>query len=318
MSERVLLREGDRGAAVRDLRSRLVGAGVGCPPGDTYDADTIAAVRRFQEQRGLRIDGICGPETWGALIESGYRLGDRLLYVARPMQRGDDVGELQRRLNALGFDAGREDGIFGPGSERALRSFQRDAGLTVDGMFGPQTRAALDRVDGLAAGSVARVRERDQLARAPRRLDGLRLFLAVDPALGALGKAVARTLFDTGVVIGLDTSGADPSVIAAEANRYKAEAFVALVVGPEPGARCAYFANQQFRSEGGYCLAQRITEAMSGTGSAVEAPQGRTYRLLRETRMAAVVCELAADGSGPDVARALAEGIRRGVEEPVD
>src|SRR5690606_34344697 len=100
------------------------------------DDATVEAVRTFQEQRGLRVDGICGPETWGALIESGFRLGDRLLYLCTPMLRGDDVAELQRRLNALGFDAGREDGILGPDTERAIGAFQRDAGLAIDKVAG--------------------------------------------------------------------------------------------------------------------------------------------------------------------------------------
>src|SRR5205085_7699443 len=99
---------------------------------DEYDASLEAAVRAFQDQRGLRVDGICGPETWGALIESGFELGDRLLYLSGPMLRGDDVEELQRRLNVLGFDAGREDGILGPETETALRQFQRNAGTTSD------------------------------------------------------------------------------------------------------------------------------------------------------------------------------------------
>ena len=49
---------------------------------DVFDETLEHAVREFQEQRGLRVDGICGPETWGALIESGFRLGDRLLYLS--------------------------------------------------------------------------------------------------------------------------------------------------------------------------------------------------------------------------------------------
>ena len=76
-------------------------------------------MRAFQDARGLRVDGICGPQTWAAVVESGWRLGDRLLYRRRPMLRGDDVAELQRRLNGLGFDAGREDGIFGDDTDRA-------------------------------------------------------------------------------------------------------------------------------------------------------------------------------------------------------
>ena len=94
-----------------------------------FGAGTEAAVRAFQEPRGLRVDGICGDETWASLVEAGYRLGDRLLYHRAPMLRGDDVAELQRLLGGLGFDAGRVDGIFGPDTAAALVEFQRNAGL---------------------------------------------------------------------------------------------------------------------------------------------------------------------------------------------
>jgi N-acetylmuramoyl-L-alanine amidase len=328
VNDPVLLREGARGDAVRDLRARLADTGITLARGDVYDDATTAAVRAFQEHRGLRVDGICGPETWGRLIESGFHLGDRLLYLASPMVRGDDVGELQRRLNGLGFDAGRQDAIFGPETEFAVRAFQRNAGLTVDGMCGPATRDALDRVDRLADGSVANVRERDTLRRQPQHLDGLRVFLASDPALATLAKAVARALYATGAIVGLDTSGDDPSTLATEANRFEAAVFVALATGALPGIRCAYFANPTFRSEGGFCLARRLSESLAARFAGVEPPAGRTYRLLRETRMAAVICELApADDARAmaslvaatrETAYAIAEGIQRGVEEPVD
>ena len=96
-------------------------------------------MRVFQEARGLRVDGVCGRDTWSSLVESGFRLGDRMLYLRHPMFRGDDVTELQRRLNALGFDAGREDGILGDDTTAALTEFQRNVGLTVDGVCGPAT-----------------------------------------------------------------------------------------------------------------------------------------------------------------------------------
>ncbi len=83
------------------------------------------------------------------------------------MLRGDDVAELQRRLNALGFDAGREDGILGPETETALREFQRNAGATADGVCGPATLAAIARVSGLAGGlGRERARTRDAAPRA--------------------------------------------------------------------------------------------------------------------------------------------------------
>jgi hypothetical protein len=169
------------------------------------------------------------------------------------------------------------------------------------------------------------VREREEL-RAPRRLDGLRVFLVAEPAMAALAATVSRSLGNLGGIVGLDTSGDDPSVLTAEANRFHAGVFVALTNAGDPGIRCAYFANQTFQSEGGRCLALRLTESLRKVTSDVDEPIGRTYRFLRETRMAAVVCELIGHDDRdaramlttrvPEIARALVEGIRRGVEDP--
>ena len=166
-------------------------------------------------------------ETWGALIESSYALGDRLLYMRAPMLRGDDVSDLQRRLNALGFDSGREDGILGPETETALRRFQRERGLDPDGVCGPATITALVSVGSLAAGSVAAVRERDTLRRHARRLRDRRLFLVVDPGLSALGAATRRRLVDEGATVAIDASGDDHDVLAAQANAFGADVCLA-------------------------------------------------------------------------------------------
>ena len=71
-------------------------------------------MRTFQSARGLRSDGVCDEQTWTALVEASWRLGDRLLFLTSPNLRGDDVAELQSRLGRLGFDCGRVDGILGP------------------------------------------------------------------------------------------------------------------------------------------------------------------------------------------------------------
>jgi hypothetical protein len=83
-----------------------------------------------------------------------------------------------------------------------------------------------------------------------------------------------------------------------------------------------------FRSEAGMYLARGMTQQLRSVLPAVDDPAGRTYRLLRETRMAAVVCELfsrdqaagaaALTARGPELAVALAVGIRRGIEAPID
>jgi N-acetylmuramoyl-L-alanine amidase len=328
LSTPAVLRRGDRGDAVRDLQERLLALGSAVAVDAQFGERTEAAVRAFQESRRLRVDGICGPQTWAALVEAGLHLGDRLLFF-RPqaMLRGDDVGELQRRLNALGFDAGREDAILGPETETAIRQFQRNAGLTADGIFGPETRATLDRLDALAGGSVAAVRERESLRRGPHHLTDRKVYLAVEPGLAALGSAVAKGLHDAGATVVTDTTGENDSVLAAEANRFGADLFLAIRSG-DRDPRCAYFSTTAFRSEGGYRLAEHLDAelrvVLGRSGGAV----GRSYPALRETRMAAVVCEVVPsdDASALQalvtnnhaVAAALVRGIRHGVERPLD
>ena len=324
------LARGDGGEAVRDLQQRIGALGydvTGDEPGRFGDA-TEAAVRAFQQARGLAVDAICGRHTWAALVESGFSLGDRLLYARRPMLRGDDVAELQRRLNKLGFDAGREDGILGDRTIAALTEFQRNVALTADGICGSTTVAALDRVSSMAAGSVASVREREEIRRGPRRLGGRRVYVLAALGFEVLGDAVTRGLLGADADAVLDTSGGDESVAAAAANRFDADLCLALGSGAADECRCCYFASGTFRSEGGYRVATAVQEELLHLLPA-GAACGRSHGLLRETRMAAVVCELVERGDveamrglvarAGDVGRAIVHGVRRGIEEaPTD
>ena len=102
---------------------------------------TKRAVRAFQARRGLVVDGIAGPRTRRAL----GRLG-RPSFGERVMRRGRvgwDVSVLQFLLARRGASPGLVDGHFGPATGRAVRSYQRRAGLAVDGIVGPATRQAL-------------------------------------------------------------------------------------------------------------------------------------------------------------------------------
>jgi N-acetylmuramoyl-L-alanine amidase len=326
------LQTGGHGEAVRDLQQRLVAFGSDVAPDDAglFGLGTEGAVRAFQEARGLRVDGVVGRETWSALVESGLSLGDRLLYVRRPMQRGDDVLDLQGRLNALGFHAGREDGIFGDATRQALAAFQRDAGLAPDGICGSTTVAALRRVGTMAEGSVATVREREALRRAERQLAGRAVYVAAAPGLAVLGEQVTRGLLDAGSRALLDASGADDSLLASGANRFEADLFLGLRLGAAVGGHCAYFASGRFRSEAGYTIAHAIHDELAGQLSRDVTVSGKAYAALRETRMAAVVCEVVPDGDVDAMSRlvanahvialAIVRGIRRAIEErpPVD
>lgn len=95
---------------------------------------TERAVRTFQQSLGLLADGLVGPITWREVVEAAYRSGGRLLYLRHDPSRGADVVELQRMLNDLGFDPGAVNGVFDGRTARAVRDFQKNAGLQVDGV----------------------------------------------------------------------------------------------------------------------------------------------------------------------------------------
>lgn len=67
----------------------------------------------------------------------------RELKYTNPMMRGDDVCEVQEKLNAGGYNCGEVDGVFGKKTDIAVRNFQTDNGLTVDGIVGRNTAIAL-------------------------------------------------------------------------------------------------------------------------------------------------------------------------------
>ncbi len=311
--DRPILRRGASGPAVFALREHLRQLGHKFGSERDFGDRTEAALIDFQTRRRLRADGICGPQTWAALHEAGWALGDRIIALRRPNVRGDDVTSLQHRLSALGFDPGRPDGIFGPKSEGALREFQRNAGIASDGVCGPATITALDRLDALAAGSVAEVREHETLAGLARTALHRRVTLVGTRAEHDLVMAIAERLS----IFGVDVDIIDePGVAAAHANTHDVDLVVAIAE-PESGAEAmlSYFGNEGFRSVGGFTHASRIAEELAGHG--VEATLcARTSALLRETRMAAVAVHLSPGGvPTDDIVAAIAVGIRRGFDE---
>lgn len=318
------LRRGSAGEAVRDVQQRL--GGLGLPIEDVsgeFGPATEAATRAFQQQRGLPADGVCGPVTWNALVESGYRLGDRFLYHRTPMLRGDDVAELQAQLGALGFDAGRVDGIFGPATAGALEEFQRNSGLTPDRICGADSVAALRRVAGRRAGPTPVAQAREVLAQrdAPRQLAERRIVIGDPGSLDALADRVHHLLAEAGAHVTV-LHVADGSAQAREANDLEAELYVGLRLVPDRGSRVSYYATNGFVSVGGRRLAE-LTAHELGT-ILIPPPEvvGMRVPVLRETRMPAVFCEL-----GPaeevvvraaDLAAALAAATTGWIERRLD
>jgi peptidoglycan hydrolase-like protein with peptidoglycan-binding domain len=138
------LREGSRGDAVARLQREL-----GIAADGVFGPATLARVKSFQRGHGLMSDGIVGPATWAALGMGGRANASAGAGAGAHLPAGR-VQELQRLLG-IGVD-----GIWGPQTLHAVRSFQARHGLAVDGVAGPLTFAALER--GSSAGHRAPVR----------------------------------------------------------------------------------------------------------------------------------------------------------------
>lgn len=320
------LSNGDRGEAVRDLQQRLARLGfdaAGSDPG-AFTETTLSAVRAFQDLRGLRGDGVCGAQTWAAVVEAGYRLGDRLLYLREPMLRGDDVAVLQRNLGALGFDAGRVDAIFGPRTKWALDEFQRNAGLTVDGVCGPATLAMFDRLGPGGAGRepVAIVRELELLRCAPRTLFGRRVAVGDTGGLHAAATATAKALTKAGAEV-VVVSHPDQSEQATEANAAQADVYIGLHLDVDAqGCATAHYAGHHYVSPGGRGLALLVQAAIPvALGIPDRGVRGMALPVLKETRMAAVVCELGPPSTvvsrTAELAAGLTEALGQWVSAPI-
>ena len=189
---------GDSGPAVAEIRQKLTALGLLTSPGRDlddprgarFDDDVDRAVRTFQQQRGITIDGIVGPQTYRVLDEARWRLGDRILsYTVSHLLTGDDVAQLQQRLLDMGFDCGRVDGIFGKDTEAALKEFQRNVGLSVDGTCGPATFKALDRLTRTVVGGAPHaLRDEEAIARSGSALSGK--VVVIDPGHGGTDRGV--------------------------------------------------------------------------------------------------------------------------------
>ena len=155
----VLSRVGSRGAEVTRIQQRL--AELGYSPGAAdgiYGNATAEAVRAFQQDNGLAADGVAGPDTLRVLgvvggtggSPGGQAVGGVLSGVYRQGEQGDGVRQIQAVLADLGYYTANIDGVFGAGLARAVRDYQRNKGLSADGVVGAATLRSL----GLAGSSL--------------------------------------------------------------------------------------------------------------------------------------------------------------------
>ena len=198
----ISLQRTDYDQRVVELRTKLLRAGVSVSylaPSEVndptvFDDHVDAAVRAFQQSRGLLVDGVLGPETERSLAEAQFHLGDRPLRFSpgSPAARGDDVADLQRQLSHLGFYYGHIDGELGVRTDLAIKELQGNLGLEATGLCDSTAIVALSRINrSLSASKAFSLRDYERLNQASAALRGRTI--ALDPAIGEHTAIVANT-----------------------------------------------------------------------------------------------------------------------------
>ncbi len=132
-----LIRSGDRGNFVYLLQFILNSFGYNLSVDGIFGSKTLNAVKNFQSQNSLQVDGLVGNNTWKTL----------LLLPPYPLLKNGSVGAyvkfLQQLLESNLYPVGNIDGIFGSRTQTAVENFQKDNNLQVDGIVGNNTWAKL-------------------------------------------------------------------------------------------------------------------------------------------------------------------------------
>lgn len=155
-----LVKQGENDGCVVELQSLLNQHAASLGVDGAFGSTTLSAVRIFQSQAGIAVDGVVGPNTKDALYSASTSLpasinlnSSQCPTLIRQGDSGGCVVEVQSLLNQHGAHLVL-DGSFGPATLAAVTSFQSSAGLTSDGVVGPNTKNALYNGTGTSSGAV--------------------------------------------------------------------------------------------------------------------------------------------------------------------
>ncbi len=164
------MRKNDSGDNVAQLQEALIELGYlsGMADGN-YGTDTADAVKAFQRENGLTVDGTAGVQTQKVLFGGNAKKaaskatatpapkgtatpapGNSTLKVG---SKGSDVKSLQNKLIELGYLSGKADGIYGAQTAAAVRAYQKASKLTVDGIAGKMTLNSLQGASAVKTGT---------------------------------------------------------------------------------------------------------------------------------------------------------------------
>ena len=239
------LRQGDRGVEVQLLQFYLSSISVFYPqiPNVTIDGifgqNLLKAVLNFQQNFGLIDDGIVGRSTWEKIYAVYETLSDKIVpeenipaYPGRTFQQGssgEEVLRIQRALNTIstqypGIPMLVEDGFFGSATTTAVRAFQRQFSLTVDGIVGELTWSKIFEISALIEegelngedmppypGTLLRVGSRGAAVQLMQeRLNSISIYYPVIPQIaadGIFGNATRQAVVTFQQLMGISADG---------------------------------------------------------------------------------------------------------------
>lgn len=299
---------------MRDLRLRLSRQGLSCGDDSVFDVALEEALVAFQSQRGLSETGVCDTTTWLALVEAGFDIGDRVLYLKEPYFRGDDIAWLQTRLGGLGFDCGRVDGIFAERTHEAVVEFQVNMALAPTGICGSQTIEELQRVSVHSVEHIHSVRERELLRNRHKPMESTLVVVASTLLLEGEAELIAGRIRSKGAR-SVSFSAADQGRISWTVNQASAD-FAVYLDNASPDLQVAYYSGYNYVSPVGRELAEEVVTGLRE----VQMPghislRGMTLPVLRESRAPTVTISVASASTwttfGPQIADGIAGAIAK-------
>ena len=315
-----IIRKNSSGEKVTDIQRRLklLGYDLGVTDIDgIFGTETENAARKFQQDRGLLVTGVIDHETWQELVDAGYKVGERMLYLKHPPFRGDDVRTLQVWLKTLGFYSSDENGIFAEKTRQALIDFQKDMNIADDGIAGEKTIQSLKSLKRII---ISKETSQFPLIKSQDRKKELgenKVIMDYNENIEDMRSSdkylnekiyICRSIvnFCRDILSGHDIetmlsigAGEKHNIFLSDrieyANRSKADLLVSIdlnysVDKDANGCSCFYFKGLKSHSIAGYRIANLIQDRITGNLKILDCRvHGANYAILKETNMTSVL-----------------------------
>ena len=318
MKPNEVLLQNATGKEVIDLQTRLTAIGFDLKGDDLgrFGEHTREAVKEFQRTRGLSVTGHVDSDTWEELVDAGFQLGDRSLYLKNPYFRGDDVRELQMSLRSLGFYDGEETSMYDEKTDQAVREFQRNMQISDDGIVGSQTISQInDLKKAIEFGRSMPYSDRRYIEYKNGKSNKNRVLCIAasmrlnvdDGGVGVFGLTEAEVngrlsvlckkelaLLSVDSVLIASEGKMDDLLLAHMINESNVDTLIYLKLGNSDdismeGCTCYFFKGRNSFSQNGRMLAELVNDEMVKTcGQNKIEITGANYNILRYTKMTAV------------------------------